>query len=258
MTVARYGYFLLLPVFLGLAVILGFTRIENSTFRSWFDVYSAFMTAPTMLIFPGVVCAVASWKAYSEVRHRQLVSTATRRPVQTTALTRTWQASAVAALAGFAYVLVPYLLIREFDVSRSGSSVNPSMYEMTPDEALATIIDRATYSQFAALGDFTYAILYALIVASGAAALAAVSTSLVYLLRAPLLAVAIPQVLYIGQTVLVSLFDRPQFGIMFALFPFGLEQQPVATGLAVIAATVFLALALGITVQRSREWPQRL
>ena len=102
---------------------------------------------------------------------------------------------------------------------------------------------RATLSQWLETGTWVYGFAYSVWVGFCAAVYAALGLASLLLLRRRAVAMAVPFLVFFGQTVAAQLGGVPQWTLDASMFPFGLVQAPVVVGLA---PTLVLAVLVGV------------
>jgi hypothetical protein len=76
------------------------------------------------------------------------------------------------------------------------------------------------------------------------------------LIRNRTVALAIPLVVFLLETIAAAIFNAPQFGFMYALFPFGLARSPLWQGaLPILAFALALIGMWGYAFNRIRVLP---
>ncbi len=104
-----------------------------------------------------------------------------------------------------------------------------------------------------AYGPIAYSAFYACWLGLGCGALAVLGVALLFAVPNRFLALSLPFLLYIGESVLASLLGQTPAAVMFAFFPFGLDQATLTSAVtgASMALTVVGVAALVVARARS-------
>lgn len=229
--ILRWWTYPLAAAVIALPIVLGVVKTQNGVFRDHLDVYSQFMVSPVILVFPLVVALVAAPRFYAEVGHRFITNTRTRVGIRRYVGAHLAAAATVAGVAAFLLAFLPFVVAFYVWPAVGDPRIDPSVYEMTAQEAATDSLQRVSYSSLLAGGPFLYGVVYSLWVGLVGAGFAALTLAAVVLIRNRALAFIAPFLLYLVQTLFASLLGVPQLAFMFSAFPFGLTSQaPLVAG----------------------------
>jgi hypothetical protein len=233
-------------VIASVSALAGYFRVQNSAFRSDFDVFSTMMSSPLVLVFPIAAVFVSCIPMYHEVGHRYLANTRTRIDVRNYVHSKLAVACLIAFAASFLITFLAFALAFWVWPIIGNPGILPAAYGMTPAQAQADALTSASYSSVLAWGDLTYGFLYAVWVGVGGAVFSGLGIASLVLIENRVVALSLPFLAYIVETLLMALVDSPQLGIMYSLFPFGITQQPMAV--SVMPMVVFLLATVALWV----------
>lgn len=239
------------PVTVAAALIVvpllwGVCDLQNSEFRSNLDVLNVILSPPTGLLLPLAASTIGCSVTAGEIRHRFIANTRVRTSAHE--LIRA-KLAAIALWCGvpfFLYAFLPTLFAFYVWPALGNPGVDPIGFNMTPAEATADSLTRVSYSQLLAWGPLPYSFMYSLWVALGGIVFAWLTLFCLVFKRSIAFGMALPVVLYFGETVAAELVGYPRAGLAFSLIPFGLTQGPILVAAAPVlifaGATVFLWL----------------
>lgn len=231
------------------AVVLALLPLLNlaATIRSFLlrgslDVYGVAMTSPALLVFPLLCVLLTALPTYQEVGHRYLSMLQTRTPMRDYFASRLLVTASVAFLVFFLFAFLPFIAAFWVWPAIGNPSINLAAYNMTPAQLTVETYTDTTFTQLLRVGPAAFGVGYSLWVAFNGALFSAVGILCLLLLRNRVFALAVPFLLYFGQSLFATLFGMPHSAFMYSVFPFGLTQSSVW-----LAVTPTLALAV-ITV----------
>ena len=208
-------------------LLINIPRIGDSFLRDNFDVYLELMLTPATLIAPLVAAVIGCLPLFRELGNRFASSTRTRLPLRSYLQSRLVAALIGPFVAFFAFAFALFAIAFFVWPLLGNPSIHPDLYSMTAAQADADSLTRTTYSQLLALSPWGYGLLYAAWAGFGAATYSALGFAALLALPNRAVALAVPMILYIVETLAASLLDAPRFGLIFSLFPFGLAQAPI-------------------------------
>jgi hypothetical protein len=229
-------------------------RLTTTIYRDNFDVLSVISSAgPTTLLAPLFAVLVSCVPLYQELGNRYIANTRTRVDARAYVGSKLLVGVTIAFVTFFVGAFGAYLLAFVVWPALGNPSVLPENYFMSPQEAAADSLTRASYSQMLAISPLFYGIVYSAWVGLGGAVFAAAGFAALVLVKNRALAMTLPLVLYFVQTLVASLVGEPTVGLMYSLWPFGLNQVPfIKAGGALLIA---VALTLGTWIWLWKKLP---
>lgn len=236
----------------GLLAAIGLTRTQNTAYRDRLDVFVDLLNSPLTYLFPLAAALISVGPVYVRLRVRFLSLRRIRGDLDRTVWQFFGSAAAVALVFGFTLVIWPGLIAFGLWPQLGDPNLFPSDYGLTAESAALDALQRTSYSQLLAGGEVAYVLAYAAIVGVSAAAFAVIAVA--GMLLSPSLAGAIlaPWIGFLAWTVVASLLGAPRFALIYAIFPFGLVQAPIAESLTPAMVMCALALALAATAYSRR------
>jgi hypothetical protein len=221
---------------------LGIFETSNGVFRDELDIYSQFMISPFMLVFPLLICVVSCSGVFSEFQRRYVVNTRSRMDARRYLFSRIIGSSVAAFAIGFASAAFPAVVAFAVWPRVGDPRIDPSVYQLNAATAMTDAVTRYSFTDVLVHGTGVYGLAYSAWVGIIAAGLAATGVLSLVLMKNKVLAMLVPMLIYFTETLLASFASRPQLGLMFSAFPFGLEQQPL-----LVAALPGILLVTGVT-----------
>ncbi|MCD1570574.1 hypothetical protein [Agromyces mediolanus] len=233
----------LVPILLvGAQLGFGAMKLDGAVFRDELDLFGQAMMSPLAPLLPMIAVLSGSRSLLASVRSRFVFSARTR--VGPRALVNALLASGAATafvpvfigtavVGGLVFFGAPAIVPEPID---------PSVYGITPDELARDAAERVSLSQLLAGGALSYVLGYSLWVGVASAVFATMGNVLILVLPSPLLGFFLPFGVYLAHSVAAGLLDRPEWSALFAVYPFGLVQQPIGAALAPIG---IIALFVG-------------
>ena len=193
--------------------------------RDELDAFAYLLASPLLLVMPILVTLCAALPLSEELSHRFASQCALRsgRGIYLTSR----------VLIGSLMATVPFVVSTLFAawlafgwVPSATSAIAPELYDLTDREARASWTERATGTQLIGDDPTMFLVAYALWVGLAAFCIASIGQWALLRIEQRFLALATPFVVYIAATLGAALVGRPQLGIAYAIFPFGLAQSP--------------------------------
>lgn len=241
---------ILVLVALVVPTLSGVNGTAGVALRDWLDLFSMMMTSPIALIFPLLVVFIAASRLYQEMGNRYIVNirarVSIRRYLGSKLLVALFLAFVTFGLSAFLAFVVAFYIWPAI----GNPSVQPDLYNMTSAQAATDALTRVTFSSLLSEGPWTYGVLYSVWVGISAALYAGFGAACLVLVSSRVFALAIPFLFFFVQNIGAALMGTPQYGLMYAVFPFGLIQSSawVAIVPTVILAAVVVALWVKIFV----------
>lgn len=216
----------------------------KTAFRDRFDVFAGFMNTPFVLLAPVLIVLLTGTRFARELAHRFASSTRVRVRVESYVLAKLLVGCGTAFVVFFAWTLLAYVIANLGWPLLGDPSVDPRGYDLTTASAVVDSWHRSTLSQWLQAGTWVYGFGYSAWVGFCAAVYAGLGLAMLLVLRQRVIAMAVPFVLYFGQTVAAQLLGGGQWSLQQSMFPFGMVQAPVLVGMAptLLLAAVVLVL----------------
>lgn len=232
--------------------VLGWFEAEGGVFRDNLDVLALIVTSPLELVFPLIVCLAANTRFSSELSHRFIVATRTRAPIERYLGAKIIASAILGATFGSLFALLPCILAFGVWPLLGNPSVDPAVYGLTAAEAAQGAGTRFSFTELVPVSVPLYAMVYSGWVALAGAMYSTMGVLTLSTFANRLVGFAAPFLIFIAQSVLVSLVGDVRFAFVFAVFPFGLDQGtsfPLVVQAALLGG---LVVASVLVVRRSR------
>lgn len=231
-----------LPLWAGVSAAL------RASFRDHLDVFNAMMLAPVSLIFPLVVVLLTCLGIYNELVVRYVANTRSRIAVRAYVGRQLLMSAGSAAIIFFLYAFIPFVVSFYVWPILGDPGVDPAGYNMSPAQAMIDSFGRTSYSFLLENGSLLYGVVYSAWIALAAAAYAVLGVSFLLTVPNRILALGLPFMLYLAGTVAAALLNVPQVGLLYSVFPAGLQASDPAQGatptLILFAAAAAFAVAI--------------
>ncbi len=211
--------------------------------RDNFDVYQVLINTPLTLVFPVLVVLLSCLRFYREIGHRYVSNTRVRVRVGSYVFAKFLLAGGTSFVVFFLFAFVPFVIAFYLWPTLGNPSVDASAYSLTTSTALADSFERTTYSSLLEHGTMTYGVAYSAWVGFSASIYASLGIAALLVVKNRVCALAIPFLVYFGETVIAAVIGYPQAGLVYSTFPFGLSQTSFLAG---AAPTLVLAVLTGI------------
>lgn len=241
------------------SVIVSLPRFNNVALRDHLDVLAELMNSPISFLFAFLVVVLSCQGLFGQIAERHLFYVAVRGGFRQRVTAHFATAAASAFVVGAAYVLVNATVAFAVWPALGSPGVDPSVYFLTTQTAADDALTRFTYSQWLSFGSVSFSLLYAVVVGIAAAALALIGSVVALLFNSVIGAVAVPTLGYLVATLVPAFLGTPRAGILYSIFPFGLDQARVEVGVLPVGGLVLIAVTLaGATLLRGRQVAERL
>lgn len=236
-------------------VVLGIAKISAGVVRDPFDVYVQFMLSPVPLVTPAIASVLGTIVLRQELTNRAISAVRIRADIGQILRTRIWMASVA---VGVAFAIGSFLV---FTVSMivwpliGNPFVDPEVYGLTAEAAREHATTRVTFSWLLAYGDLTYGVAYSCWVGLSAGAFAGFASLCLLIIPNSPLAIAVPPIFFIVQSIGASLLNAPQAALLFSAYPFGLSASSTAIA---TSPTILLAVAVAVAISVLTSRAQRL
>lgn len=219
-------------------IVVGVNAASVGSFRDRSDVLAIMMLAPVSLILPLVVALLTCLRLYAQLTERFVANTRSRMSAREFVLRHMARAVGASALIFFLYVFAAFVVAFYVWPLVGDPAIDPEGYNMTAAQAAAQSLKRSSYSFLLEYGELAFGFGYAAWVSLSSAAFAVLCCCFLVTLPNRILALGLPFLIYLGSTVGAALIGLPRFGLLYSLFPFGLEASA-----PLIAAAPMLVLA---------------
>lgn len=251
-----WPYLLVAAVIIAWPVVNLVTAISSYRLRGSLDVYGVAMTSPAILVFPLLVVFLTALPTYHEVGKRHTALLQTRVELRRYLGSRLAIVSAWSFLVFFLFAFVPFLAAFVIWPAVGNPGVDLASYHMTPRQLAAETLTDSTFTQLLSAGPLAFGLAYSAWVGFCAVVFAAIGIASLLVVKNRILALAIPFLLYFGQSLLSSLFSLERTSLMYTVFPFGLTQAPIQTALLPTGVLALLVATLWIwLLRRARYHP---
>jgi len=231
--------------------VLGAIESRNSAFRDDLDVLSNIMVSPLVLIFPLLVCLAVNGRLFGEIGHRYIFATRTRTAIEHYLTAKLVSAALAGAVIGLILAVVPILTAFIIWPLLGNPSVLPGVYGLSVDQASLDAVKRISLSEFLMFGSGTYASIYVLWVSLAGAIYGAMGVLALSLTSLRIVGLLAPFLLYLAQSVFFAVAFDAHFALMFSTFPFGLNQNTVATMVPNFTLMTLVTIASVLVVRRA-------
>lgn len=232
------GIVILLPVLFGLI------NAQNSEFRSNLELFSVLANTPVLLLVPALAAPMGNLVLFQDLGHRHVVNIRLRQSTASYISGRLFVAAMLPALA-YALSMLALLVIAFMVWPAIGNpEIDPSLATRTSFGADSELF---TYSQLATHGSTGFAGFYLGLIAVSAGGYGILGALLLLTLNNRLLALVLPTIVYFVETFAAAFLGTPQWGLLYASDPFGLQQTSILLGAAPL-------LILWVTIALFATW----
>ncbi|MFT4051185.1 MAG: hypothetical protein QM677_02915 [Microbacterium sp.] len=237
----------------------GLAEASHSQYASPIQLFGSFMNGTVRLLFPVGVALVSGSRLASELTHRHIANTRTRTGIRTALGRRLLrvplQVGAAFAVLGLVNAVVALWLLPAI----WPDTLDPAGYDLGSAAAVhATDVSVAPLSGFANGNLVVFTALAALWLGAHAAVFALTTMLAVLLLTHPLVALLVPFMLYVVESVVFQLLDLPGASYLIsAVYPTGLQNYSLWS--AVLPFVVLAAAAIAtatVIVSRAPSNPR--
>jgi hypothetical protein len=248
---------LVLPLWFGF-VSSGLLNGTTVVLRDNLDVYFEFMNSPITVLFPVLVVFLSCLRLFQELGHRFASNTLVRVRVESYVFAKLLVASGTSFLVFFLFAFVPFVIAFYLWPLSGNPSVDPSVYMMTTQSAIADSFQRATFTSLLEQGPMVFGVVYSLWVAFGASVYTGLGMAALLLVKNRALALALPFVLFFGETAAAQIAGHPYASLLFSLFPFGYQQAPLLVGMAPTLVLAALVAVVWVFIMRRVQFLESL
>lgn len=205
----------------------GIAQLREFAFATNLGVFGQLMNSPLQLLIPLIGAGLGCVTLYGQVGHRY-VTLVTHRAQPCAFLTAKLLLSVIVPfIVMFSYVLLIFVVSFVIWPAIGNPLIAPELYPSAGDAAAGGDASSFSYSQLMDLGTPIYGLAYAAWLGLGAAIYAALGAAFLLVIPNRVVAILLPSGIYILETIAAALIGNPYAGLLYSLFPFGLQQAPV-------------------------------
>lgn len=230
------------PLLLMLSRVGGFGLRDNA------DLFALTLSSPLSLAFPIAIGLLAAGPLAISIETRWVSNTRSRTDARVYVLSRLTGAGVLGIAVGTLTVLVPGVVCFVLWPVFGNPSIDPAGYFLTAEQAQLDSFSRFTYSEWLEDGYWAFLFRYGAVVAVSGASFAILSVVGTLAVANAYLGAALPGAVAVLSTVGAALLGVPQSGIVYSIFPFGLQAIEWQVGSLPIAALIFCTVALSTFV----------
>ncbi|MFD1716056.1 hypothetical protein ACFSBZ_16395 [Amnibacterium flavum] len=247
----------LTPVFFLTALVLilgplaiGIVGVQGGALRNNVDLYGEVMGSAVVLVAPLLAVLIGCLPLFSATRRRVVGHTRTDLDPEVYLGTKAVAAVTCTFVVFFLSAFLPYLLLVLVWPSLGNPGIDPSLYGLTAEEGRAAAQSAASYTQLLSIGEVAYGVIYGAWVGLGGATYCLLGLLALIVVPNRYLALTLPFVIYVLQSLVWGLIGFPTGALLFSLYPFGLEQQSIASA---AAPTLLLMVIASVNCWLLRE-----
>lgn len=250
---------LIFVVLAAISLVTGFLAVQTTTYWSEAQVFQDFMNSSLRILFPVAVALSAGLITAEQLSNRFVVNTRTRTDVRRWVAGKFWSA-AIRAFVIFALITVVNAVAAFFIVPELWPHIlDPAGYGLDDATAIANAnVSVAPLAAFAQFGLPVFILVAAAWFGLNAAAFALVTVLAVFFIRRTVLALMVPLILYLAESLFFQLQGMPAPAFLIsAVYPSGLQDYDLVVA-AIPTAVLLVTAAMGalVFVSRSRTSPR--
>ncbi|TFC48907.1 hypothetical protein [Cryobacterium shii] len=247
---SRWYVILFVVIVLSVPIVNFLDGFSTTAYRDNLDVYADMLNSPLTLVFPLAAVFVGCTRFYQEVGNRYISNVRMRVNIRSYISAKHFGSVAATFAVFFLFAFIPFVFSFYLWPALGNPSVDPSVYGMTVGEAQLDSLQRLTFSALLGSGTVVYGVVYAAWVGAVAAIYVSLGFAALILMRNRVLAMAVPFLVYFVQTIAAALLGFPQVALMYAVFPFGLQQFSAVWAIAPTAAILLVCVVGWIGIHR--------
>jgi hypothetical protein len=218
--------------------LLGGQRV---VLRDRVDVFSELMNTPFIQLSPVFIVFLSCTRYARELGKRFVSTTRSRVRIESYVLAKLVIGCGTVFVVFFAWTFLAFVVAFAVWPILGDPSISPHGYGLTTVTAVTDSFGRFTFSQVLASGSWTFGLLYSIWVGFAASVYAALGIAALTLIPMRPVAMAVPFLVFFGESVAAQLVGLPYAALELSMFPFGVVQQSILVG---VAPTLILALAV--------------
>jgi hypothetical protein len=216
--------------------------------RDDLDIYGFFMGTPINLIFPLVAVFLTCTSTYLELGNRFVANRRTRSDIRRYLVLQLARTLALSFGTFFLFAFVPFVIAFCLWPAIGNPGVDPAGYHLSAAQARSDSYSRYTFSSLLAYGDPVFGLVYSALVAAAGAVFASFGLALLLVLRNRIVAIMLPFIVYLVESLGAALGGPPAWGLVYGLFPFQIAAAPPWEAISPLAAIAAVGTALWIRV----------
>lgn len=222
----------------------GLSAMPRTLFRSAEDMVDTMFVGAGTLFIPVAAALISGARLTAELDHRFIASTRARTPIRAYLLRHILVACATTAILFFAFGAVITAVGYWIAPSLFPEMIDPHGYGLSSADAVrADAVLTHPLSQALDFGPFVYVLAVGGWLAASGVTFALVTLVSVLTLSRPAIALTVPLALYLVQSVILQVLDRPAYSFMIAMpYPSGLQEFPLSAAIIPVAITVALSI----------------
>jgi hypothetical protein len=238
-------------------VVYGLAQVPNTAFLNHVALFGYMLTTPLTPILPIVAALIGCLPMYTAVGHRFVANTRARMSVRTFLSIKLIGAFAMVFFTFFLVAFIPFSLCFYVWPAIGDPGINPEVYGMSTAEAALAELGEYSYSNLLAINPLVFGLGYSLWLGVGAATYAGLGVAALVFVPNRNVAILLPFIVYLLQTVVSGLLGEPHLGLLYSLLPFGLQQTTVLAAAAPqLALLAIVAIIWGRIALRANREPR--
>lgn len=225
-------------------LVIMLTRVGGFGLRDTADLFAMTLGSPLTLAFPLAIGLLAAGPLAISIETRWIANTRTRTDARRYVTSSVRGAGILGAVVGALMVLVPGVVCFVVWPLLGNPSIDPEGYFLTAEQARIESFSRFTYSEWLELGPWFFVTAYSAVVAIAGFAFAVLSVTATLIVPNAYLGAVLPGGLAVLATIGSALFGMPQTGIIYSIFPFGLQQVSWSVAVVPLGLVVVIAVIL--------------
>lgn len=235
---------LLAGVVLALGVVPGLLSYSHVAYVDRLSIANDFRYGMLVFALPLVTTVLVAFRTDSELRFGYIAYARARRPIRRYLVTRLLVTSCIVFVLFFAFALLSFVVAYYLVPMFGTPSLNPDDGNgMTAGQRFASSLTRQPFAGLLETSPWVYGMVYAGWLGLTGAVYGALGLASVILVRQRVIALTLPFLVYMGETVVMQLAGRPQLTLMASAFPQGLSHFSTSEAIAPL-----LVLASAVTV----------
>lgn len=230
------------------------SRVGGFGLRDTADLFALTLGSPLSLLFPLALGLLAAGPLAIRVETRWASNIRTRTDATKFVGVRVVEAAAIGLIVGAMTVVVPAFVCFVIWPAIGNPSIDPAGYFLTPEQATLDSFTRFTYSEWLRGGPLLFIVGYGTVVGLAAASFAVLAVTAVLIVPNAYVGLALPGAAAILTTIVAALLGEPRWGIVYSVFPFGLQAVDWLQGaIPVLVLAVLALIAVGHVLVNARR-----
>lgn len=243
----------LFSALVALPTVAGLLQVPSYTYQAPIDSFALMTNSPVSLIAPLLLTGLYVFRFSALLQHRYAFYVRQRTGTNSFLglhLAVNVVVVGVLVLAGYLVAAATaYLVLPRTEWLQSSDGYQP----LPPETVQAYSVSAGSFAQLNEAGSLVYVLGFSGFVTVFSTVIATASLCFTLLVRSRLLGLAATLVLYTAENFVLSYADLAVFRTTSAIYPGGIEQQPLWVPMVPLAAWVLLTVALVAYVRRSAD-----